>query len=242
MSIRSLLAFLMLLAVPLHAQTSDSLSATRFDGGTFATDAYDYLLSLPDDYHESDKSWPLVLFLHGSGERTGDLSRVATHGPLRHVREGAAYPFVIVAPQQSEGAWWDARSLGVLLDHVEATHRVDPSRIYVTGLSMGGFGAWNLAETYPDRFAAVAPICGGGTPGRICAAVESGTQFWAFHGALDQVIPAQRSVEMIQRIYGCGGVAQLTVYPDAHHDSWTRTYADPAFWEWMLAQRRTDKD
>ncbi len=158
------------------------------------------------------------------------------------MREGTAYPFVIVAPQQPQGSWWDARSLGALLDHVEATYRIDASRIYVTGLSMGGFGAWNMAETFPDRFAAVAPICGGGTPGRICAAIESGTQFWAFHGALDQVIPVGRSVEMIQRIYGCGGTAQLTVYPDAHHDSWTRTYADPAFWEWMLAQRRTDKE
>ncbi len=232
----------MLAAAPLSAQAPDSISAMRFGGATIETQAYEFLLSLPDGYEDDDGSWPLVLFLHGSGERDGELSKVAMHGPLRHVREGTRYPFVLVAPQQPQGSWWDVRSLGALLDHIEATHRIDASRIYVTGLSMGGFGAWNMAETFPDRFAAVAPICGGGTPWRICPAVVSGTQFWAFHGALDQVIPAQRSVEMVEQIFGCGGAAQLTIYADAYHDSWTRTYADAVFWEWMLAQRRTDKD
>lgn len=197
----------------------------------------DYLLVLPDGYDAApERAWPLVLFLHGSGERGQDLDRVKAHGPPRRVAEGARFPFILVAPQAPDGTWWDAGALGTLLDEVEAAHRVDPDRVSVTGLSMGGFGAWALAETFPRRFAAVAPVCGGGTPGRICAAAT--TPVWAFHGALDDVVSVQRSMEMVQRLERCGGDVRLTLYPDAGHDSWTATYADPALYEWILAQRR----
>ena len=198
--------------------------------------ALDYLVALPDGYDEGDERWPLLLFLHGAGERGSDLGRVTAHGPPRHVAEGRRFPFVLVAPQAPDGAWWDARSLGALLDRVERDYRIDPDRVMVTGLSMGGFGAWALAETFPDRFAAVAPVCGGGTPGRICAA--AGTPVWAFHGALDDVVAPQRSIEMAQRLRRCDGDVRLTLYPDAGHDSWTATYADPALYDWLLAQRR----
>ena len=124
-----------------------------------------FLVALPDGYDDGGRAWPLVLFLHGAGERGDDLSRVMVHGPTRRVAEGHRFPFVLVAPQAPEGAWWDAAALGALLDEVERTYRIDPDRVMVTGLSMGGFGAWALAETFPDRFAAVAPVCGGGTPG-----------------------------------------------------------------------------
>ena len=195
-----------------------------------------YLVALPDGYDDGDDAWPLLLFLHGAGERGDDLGRVAIHGPTRRVVEGERFPFVLVAPQAPEGTWWDARELGALLDEVERAYRVDPDRVMVTGLSMGGFGAWSLAETFPDRFAAVAPVCGGGTPGRICAA--SDVPVWAFHGALDPVVPVERSLEMVRRLEQCGGNVRLTLYPDAGHDSWTETYANPALYDWLLAQRR----
>ena len=195
-----------------------------------------YLLALPEGYEASEEAWPLVLFLHGAGERGDDLSRVAIHGPPRHVREGQDFPFILVSPQAPEGEWWKASELAALLDEIESTHRVDPDRIYVTGLSMGGFGTWELLQDYPDRFAAAAPVCGGGTPGKICAARE--VPIWAFHGALDNVVPPVRSEEMVNRLERCDGDIQYTLYPEANHDSWTETYANPELYAWLLSHRR----
>lgn len=216
---------------PVAGQTSEA-----FTGTARQPVALKYLLALPDGYDASDARWPLVLFLHGSGERGDSLARVAVHGPPRHAREGQRFPFVLVSPQAAEGAWWDARALGALLDGIEARYRIDPDRVYVTGLSMGGFGVWDLLETFPGRFAAAAPVCGGGTPGRICAA--RATPVWAFHGALDTVVPLQRTHEMTARLASCGGNVRFTVYPEAGHDSWTETYATPDLYAWLLSHRR----
>lgn len=199
--------------------------------------ALSYALVLPDGYDEGDDAWPLVLFLHGSGERGDDLSRVAIHGPLKEVRKGRAFPFVLVAPQlPADRPRWEARELGALLDHIEATHRIDPARVYVTGLSMGGYATWDLVMHFPDRFAAAAPVCGGGLPFRAPAFAQ--TPIWAFHGALDPIVPLERSAEMARAINAMGGEVKLTVYPEATHDAWTATYADPAFYAWMLDHRR----
>lgn len=234
-------ALFALMAVPAFAQTPsppDPMTEASFRGVVQQTVALDYLVALPDGYESSEEAWPLVLFLHGSGERGTDLQKVKVHGPTRQIVEGQRFPFILVAPQSPEGVWWNVPALGALLDEVEQTHRVDPDRIYVTGLSMGGYATWGLAEAYPDRFAAIAPVCGGGTPSLICPAAESGTKMWAFHGALDDVVPLERSLEMAERVRRCGGDVRLTVYPDAGHDSWTETYANPELYTWMLAQRR----
>lgn len=201
--------------------------------------ALDYALVLPDGYDagDEDAAWPLMLFLHGSGERGDDLDLVAVHGPLKEIREGTAFPFVLVAPQlPAERPYWDARELGALLDHIEATHRIDAGRIYVTGLSMGGYGTWDLVLHYPDRFAAVVPICGGSFPFR--ARTLARTPIWAFHGALDVIVPLERSAEMARAIQAVGGDVKLTVYPETGHDSWTATYANPALYEWLLSHQR----
>ena len=235
---RPLLAFLVAATVtsataqaPVAGQTAEA-----FTGTASQPVALTYLLALPDGYADSDAPWPLVLFLHGSGERGDSLARIAVHGPPRLVREGQRFPFVLVSPQAPEGAWWDAHALGALLDDIEARYRIDRDRMYVTGLSMGGFGVWDLLSTFPDRFAAAAPVCGGGTPGRICAA--RATPVWAFHGALDTVVPLQRTREMTARLASCGGSVRFTVYPDAGHDAWTETYADPDLYTWLLSHRR----
>lgn len=235
---RSVLLLAFLVPASAMAQPGSPLAASSFQTTQTDTLGYRFLVALPDGYGAGDEVWPLVLFLHGAGERGGDLAAVAVHGPARHVREGERFPFVLVAPQAPAGAWWDPQALGALLDHAEQTYRIDPDRVYVTGLSMGGYGTWALAEAFPDRFAAIAPVCGGGTPSRICPAAEAGLPVWAFHGALDDVVPLQRSLEMVQRYQRCGGVARLTVYPDAGHDSWTATYANPELYAWLLAQRR----
>jgi predicted peptidase len=195
----------------------------------------DYLLSLPKGYDKQD-SWPLVLFLHGAGERGDDLELVKKHGPPKLIGEGKDFPFIVVSPQCPKDVWWEPIELSALLDQVIKTHKVDQDRIYVTGLSMGGFGTWRLAAFTPDRFAAIAPICGGGE--KYWARRFPQLPTWAFHGAKDKGVPLERSQEMVDAMKEKGGVPKLTVYPEAEHDSWTETYNNPAFYEWLLAQKR----
>src|SRR6185312_8308672 len=120
-----------------------------------------YLIYQPADYDKQDK-WPLLLFLHGAGERGDDLELVKKHGPPKLAAEGKDFPFIVVSPQCPKDRWWEPIELVALLDDIGSKYKVDADRIYVTGLSMGGFGTWRLAFYAPDRFAAIAPICGGG--------------------------------------------------------------------------------
>lgn len=196
----------------------------------------DYLLALPRNYDQQD-SWPLVLFLHGAGERGDDLELVKQHGPPKLISEGKDFPFIVVSPQCPKDLWWEPIELTALLDQIVKTHKVDEDRVYVTGLSMGGFGTWRLAAFTPDRFAAIAPICGGGEP--YWARRFSHLPTWAFHGAKDQAVPLERSQKMIDAMKEKGGEPKLTVYPEAGHDSWTETYNNPEFYEWLLEQKRS---
>lgn len=195
----------------------------------------DYLLYLPEDY-ESKESWPLVLFLHGSGERGTDLELVRKHGPPKLIAEGKKFPCIIVSPQCPPGKSWEAYELNALLDELCGTLKVDQERISVTGLSMGGFGTWQLANFAPARFSAIAPICGGGETR--WARRLSHLSIWIVHGAKDESVPVIRSQEMADAIRDAGGHPQLTIYPEAQHDSWTETYNNPAFFEWLLLQKR----
>lgn len=197
-----------------------------------------YLLHLPDGC-TSHKTWPMLLFLHGAGERGDDLERVKQHGPPRKIEQGENLPFIVVSPQCPDGQWWDVEMLGHLIDRIEHEHAIDTDRIYVTGLSMGGFATWALALLYPRRFAAIAPICGGGETYNVDRIRH--LPVWAFHGARDDVVPLYRSQEMVNAVKALGGDARLTVYPDAEHDSWTETYDNPELYEWFLHHRRNTK-
>ena len=199
-------------------------------------ETYDHLVYLPDDYHADRTPRPLMLFLHGAGERGDSLDLVKVHGPPKLIEAGRGFPFIVVAPQQPAGSWWDAARLSRLLDEIEASYRVDPERIYVTGLSMGGYGTWALAIAEPERFAAIAPICGWGEPEQVCAIRE--VPVWNFHGARDQVVPIARSEALVEALEACGGDVRFTVYPEAGHDAWTETYDDPQLYDWLLAHRR----
>lgn len=198
-----------------------------------------YLLYLPDGY-PGDRRWPLVLFLHGAGERGTDLSLVMRHGPPRRVADGASFPFILASPQCPPGRWWSVDHLDALVNHLTAQLAVDTDRISVTGLSMGGFGTWALATEFPGRFAAIAPVCGGGIPER--AALLRDLPVWAFHGDSDPVIPVRRSVEMVEAIRKAGGNPRLTIYPGVGHDSYTETYASDELYEWLLSHRRRTGD
>jgi predicted peptidase len=205
-----------------------------------------YLLFLPADYEEDrSKRWPLILFLHGAGERGTNLAQVARHGPPRIVERQPDFPFVVVSPQCPPGQRWDSEVLLALLDHVEREYRIDRRRVYLTGLSMGGYGTWHLGLSHPERFAAIAPICGGGDPivlllgdPRRRKTLQS-LPVWAFHGARDPVVPLQESERMVNTLRQLGATnVQFTVYPEAQHDSWTETYDNPRLYEWFLEHRR----
>jgi predicted peptidase len=194
-----------------------------------------YLLYLPKDY-ATQEAWPLLLFLHGAGERGDDLELVKKHGPPKRIAAGTHFPFIVVSPQCPRGRWWEPQELLALLDEVGRKYKVDADRVYVSGLSMGGFGTWRLASVAPERFAAIAPICGGGEKSWARQIVQ--LPVWAFHGARDTVVPVQRSQEMVDELQRLGGNVRLTVYAEAGHDSWTETYNNPDFYQWLLEQRR----
>lgn len=198
-----------------------------------------YLLYLPKGYGRSGagKRWPTMLFLHGAGERGSRLANVKKHGPPKIVETRRDFPFLLVSPQCPADNWWSPDVLVPLLDEIVATFAVDEDRLYVTGLSMGGYGTWALAAEAPDRFAAAVPICGGGNPRK--AARLKRLPIWAFHGAKDPLVPLAESEKMVAAVRRAGGrKVRLTVYPEAQHDSWTRAYDEAGLYDWLLRQKR----
>jgi predicted peptidase len=194
----------------------------------------DYLLYLPTGYDEPGQRLPLVLFLHGAGERGAKIDLVGKHGPPKHVAAGEEYPFILVSPQCPAGKYWRPEVLRALLERLMTELPVDRSRVYCTGLSMGGFGTWAMASEYPKLFAAIAPVCGGGDPKQAKRLASIPT--WVFHGEKDSVVPLARSRDMVEAVRKAGGEPKFTVYPGVGHNSWAKAYADPALWVWMLAQ------
>ena len=208
---------------------------------SFATDVkkaaqLNYLLYLPPEY-ESQEEWPLLMFLHGRGESGSDLEAVAKIGLPKRIKAGDHFPFIIVAPQCPVESYWpeEVDALNALLDSIIAHYPVDTHRVYLTGLSMGGRGTWHLASRYPERFAAIAPICGGGN--RWMAQQRLTTMpTWIFHGDADPVVPVLESQQMSDWLHEAGNTnTRLTIYPGVDHDSWTRTYNDPELYDWLLS-------
>jgi len=197
-----------------------------------------YLLWLPANYKkDKSKTFPLLIFLHGSGERGDSLELVKKHGPPSFVETRPDFPFITVSPQSAPGArWvWQISDLQEMLKQVKAIYRIDSTRIYLTGLSMGGFGTWAWACAYPKQFAAIVPVCGGGI---IQYARElKNTPVWAFHGESDPVVPVNRTVEMVEAVNAAGGSARMTIYPGVGHDSWVKAYGDEELYTWLLGYR-----
>jgi predicted peptidase len=206
----------------------------------------EYLLFLPKAYDvKGTRRWPLMLFLHGAGERGSNLGKITVHGPPKIVKSKPEFPFILVSPQCPEGETWSNDVLLGLLDDVIEKHQVDTNRVYLTGLSMGGYGTWSLGLKHPERFAAIAPICGGGETinvllsSRQKSAALKSLGVWAFHGAKDPVVKLEESERMIAALKKAGARdVALTVYPEAQHDSWTETYANPKLYEWFLEHER----
>jgi predicted peptidase len=201
--------------------------------------SYRYLLYLPEGYGKEERLWPTIVFLHGIGNRGDDLDKVKTSGIPKVVERDKRFDFVLFAPQCPKGEWWSSDLLIKLVDEAATKYSVDTNRIYLTGLSMGGFGTWSLGCAYPERFAAIAPICGGGEPDKACRLKD--VPVWAFHGAKDEKVPLVKSQEMVEAVKACGGGAKLTVYPEAEHDSWTQTYDNPELYDWFLSHRKSGR-
>ena len=171
-----------------------------------------------------------------AGERGSDRGLVKIRRAAKLIEAGKKFPFVVISPQCPQDTWWVPPALEAFIDSIQRRYRIDSARIYVTGLSMGGFGTWELAERHPERYAAVIPICGGGDTSR--ADHLRNLPVWAFHGAQDDVVPLSGSKDMIDAIKAAGGNPRFTIYPQAGHDSWTETYANDEIYSWLLQQRR----
>jgi predicted peptidase len=220
---------------------------------------YNYLLALPRGYEaQAERRWPLMLFLHGAAQRGSDLSALTLQGVPRLLSNAAdltplertcsrdiAEHFVVVAPQCPHNEVWDEAMLLELLDEVGGELRIDAARVYLTGLSMGAFGVWSLGLRHVERFAALLAVCGGGRIADVQAAARRHRAaletlgVWAFHGALDVVVPLEESERMVAALRGAGvrDVA-LTVYPEAAHDAWTATFSNPEIYAWLRRHAR----
>ena len=250
---------------PAPGQQAITLSLPYAISSTLSqTETFHFLLYLPADYYQDvSRRWPLVLYLHGSGEAGNDLNLLKQNGLPEKLEQDKNFPFIVVSPQipapperQDPTTSYDIEGylnkwgwkgyvskLEVLLDYIQASQRVDTRRVYLTGLSLGGFGVWAYALQFPDRFAAIVPIAGGYhfvdgvLPADLCDLKD--LPIWVFHGQLDPTVDYRRSQVLVDGLQTCGArEVKFTLDPEGLHDVWSAAYADPALWEWLLAHEK----
>ena len=214
---------------------------TEYQASTYTAErpTLPYAVYLPEGYEtDPEKEWPLVIFLHGAGERGNDLQAVYRHGPLREVREGRQFPFIVIAPQIEAPHYWAcyAETLNAMLDGWLQEYRVDKARVYLTGLSMGGTGTWMLAMCDPHRFSCIVPVCGTGIVWN--AKHLAGLPIRIYHGDDDPIVPFEESVSMLRELTRAGADVKLTICYGVGHNAWETAYTDPDLIDWMLAQKR----
>lgn len=205
---------------------------------TVVAETLEYYLYYPEGYYsEEDRKFPLLLFLHGGGESGGELGMLKTNGPPKLIAQGKEFPFLILAPQNPNARqWWNTRALKQLLDKVVLTNRVDPDRIYLTGLSRGGGAAWEMAVQYPDTFAALAVVCGM-TPVPYASWINKQMAIWVFHGTEDKSIPVTESDEMVARLRDMGYSVKYSRYEGIGHNAWEKAYSEEALYDWFMEHR-----
>lgn len=257
-SIRIFMALLLVFGFGLAIEASPEALA-MFDASTYVNENNDTLLyrMLVPQNKCFLKKYPLVIFLHGSGERGNDNERQLIWGAGAFIQKENLknYPCYVIAPQcPAEKRWlerrWDLPTHDMpeepsetmalvmeLIDKVISEYPININRIYVTGLSMGGYGTWDLISRMPEKIAAAAPICGGGDENQAAKLIDM--PIWVFHGSLDTTVPPERSRNMVNAIKEEGGTKiRYTEYPDVGHGSWKPAYADPELMKWMFAQKR----
>lgn len=222
---------------------------------TISNATYKYQVFVPENW-DAKTTWPIILFLHGAGERGDDglmQTEVGIATAIRLQRE--RFPAIVVIPQCRRGGWWAGTSMEAMaMQALEAATKEfhgDARRTYLTGLSMGGYGTWALAAKYPGRFAAIAPICGGiqlpdqaraqaaddnGPYKAVAEKIGSTVPVWIFHGGDDETVPPSESRRMNEALKALGGEVHYTEYPGVGHNSWDKAYADPELMKWMLSK------
>ncbi len=254
----ALLASTVVLAAAIQSSQADDDWQKLYDKGTYKNpegQTLPYRLMKPETVGPGQK-YPLVLFLHGLGERGDDNAAQLVHGAadFATAENRRKYPCFVVAPQCHPDDTWvpEASLFSVrpmneqpteslklaleLVDQLAADLPVDPQRIYITGLSMGGFGTWESIIRRPDFFAAALPVCGGGDPAY--AEAIKNLPIWAFHGDADNVVVPARTKTMIEAVQKAGGTPKMTIYPGVAHNSWAQTYADPEAMRWLFSQTK----
>jgi predicted peptidase len=206
---------------------------------THSTLGMRYLLHVPPSYdRDAGTRWPLIVYLHDATERGSDIELVKECGIAKIAEENRDLPFITVSPQCPEGSWWPLHleALDALLKEVRNLYEIDERRIYLTGYGMGGYGVWNMAAAFPDRFTAIAPVSGGGDPDAVCALTH--VPVWAFHGERDNVVLIRESRKMVDALRECGGSVRFTIYPNAGHEAWMKAYNNPRLYEWFLSHEK----
>lgn len=199
------------------------------------------LVYIPDNYDDNTSEYfPLLTFLHGADESGTDLEKVKKHGPFKLIENGKEFPFIVIAPQLPIHlkSKWQPELVHEAIELAKRNFRIDSCRLYLTGISLGGAGVWGYAEAYPDKVAAIAPICAWGNPANACKIKDIPT--WAFHGAKDNIINPEGTSKMIDALKKCGANPNFTLYPEAGHDSWTITYNNPTLYDWFLTHSRSN--
>ncbi|MDX1409096.1 MAG: glycoside hydrolase family 3 N-terminal domain-containing protein, partial [Saprospiraceae bacterium] len=260
---RLVLLFTVLIAIPvaLGAQSAEVLQAYLPKQHEHAGNVLNYRILYPANF-DAQKKYPLVIFLHGRGESGNDNKRQLVHGSQLFLDSIARYPAIVIFPQCPESDYWanlhrpetggasrtftfytghaPAPSLAAVMSLIDtelSKPYIDEDRLYVAGLSMGGMGTWELLWRIPDKIAAAIPICGGGAPESADAMLD--IPIWAIHGMKDDVVSPNLSIRMVRAIQQKGGLARITLFPEANHNSWDPAFADPEFLSWMFAQRNT---
>ncbi len=195
----------------------------------------EYLVYLPPEYDNlSNKKWPLIIFLHGAGERGSNIEDVKKYGIHKVINE-KDIPFIVISPQCPKNTVWEMyfTSIDKLIREVPQLYRADENNIFLTGISMGGYGVWNYAMLNPDKFAAIVPVCGGAQYYWRAGSLKN-TPVWAFHGQKDKAVPFEESKRVVDELEKCGGKVRFSVFPDAGHEVCTLAYENDELFNWLL--------
>jgi predicted peptidase len=196
---------------------------------------YNYLLHLPRDYAVLEK-WPAIIYLHGIGGKGDYLEKLKAHGLPEMLDRRDDFPFIVISPQCPSNREWSLYALSALLRRVVEEYKIDDNRVYLTGIGEGAAAAWRWTAKEPEKFAALAPVCGPGNPYEVCKLRD--VPVWTFHGARDRVVPISETQSVVLALKLCGGNVNFTVYPEVGHDSWSNAYNNPELYSWFLEHNR----
>jgi predicted peptidase len=198
---------------------------------------YTYLTYVPSTYPASSVTYPLVIYLHGGSQRGTDLEKLKAYGLPAEVAKGRSFPFIMAAPQCPDGKFWSSENwFDTLYAELTTKYRIDPKRVYLTGISMGGYGTWQTAVAYPDRFAAILPLCGGCDDSTQICQIRN-VPVWTFHGIADDVIPTHETDRLVRRLRSCKGWVRYSRLAHKGH-SIEYLYEDKRLYAWLLRQRK----